>query len=444
MADTKYTRWLDRELPQWIEQGLVNSEQADRLSRYYQDLPGRNTRSIFSVIGAILFGLGIILFFAYNWADMHRYIKLLVIFGTMVATHAGALWFDATPRRQHAASEGLAMLGTLLFGGAIFLISQIYHIDEHYPNAFWLWGLAALAMAWVRQSESQCLAAIVLLFTWGAMETFSFHMPFHSSPWWLLLGTASLAWRLQSARLLFLSVCAFYLLWMFSLFGEVEETTGYVLFAVSVVLVQLGFLSERLGKNPQWPARTALAVPGFLAYMGIVFALTFAHFIDGHQQLHLFDTATQSRFFWGSLVVSMALPLLSLLPLPGIRPLPETDLIHTLLMLVTVILAFLIGPGWLDLSYGVLSGIMNLVFIGHCFLFIWHGSQRQCGWEVTAGCLLFAHLVFARYSDLFDSLLSRSLVFLVLGASLFVVGNFYSRHRKTGSSMTSAQGGNDQ
>jgi uncharacterized membrane protein len=41
--------------------------------------------------------------------------------------------------------------------------------------------------------------------------------------------------------------------------------------------------------------------------------------------------------------------------------------------------------------------------------------------------VLFALLVITRYVDLFNSLLLRSLIFLLLGAGLFLVGNFYAR-----------------
>jgi len=44
--------------------------------------------------------------------------------------------------------------------------------------------------------------------------------------------------------------------------------------------------------------------------------------------------------------------------------------------------------------------------------------------------VLIAALVFARFVDLFDSLLLRSLFFLALGAGLFLIGNFYSRRKK--------------
>ena len=49
---------------------------------------------------------------------------------------------------------------------------------------------------------------------------------------------------------------------------------------------------------------------------------------------------------------------------------------------------------------------------------------------VSLACGLFCVLMVTRYVDLFDSLLARGLVFLLLGVGLFVVGNFYSRMRR--------------
>ena len=119
------------------------------------------------------------------------------------------------------------------------------------------------------------------------------------------------------------------------------------------------------------------------------------------------------------------------LPCGFLREPIETDKLHIVLLIVSTVILFNIGMGGIEFSYGMLSGMMNLIFMGHCLLFILHGSQAQRGWEVGIGSLLFSALIFARYIDLFDSLLSRALVFLVLGVALFVIGNFYSR-QKTG------------
>ena len=65
--------------------------------------------------------------------------------------------------------------------------------------------------------------------------------------------------------------------------------------------------------------------------------------------------------------------------------------------------------------------------------------EPECFTVANIGCVLFALLMFSRYSDLFDSLLSRAAVFLVLGAALFAVGNFYSRHKASGSISPSGE-----
>ena len=48
----------------------------------------------------------------------------------------------------------------------------------------------------------------------------------------------------------------------------------------------------------------------------------------------------------------------------------------------------------------------------------------------VTGCVLFAVIAMARYTDLFHSLVARSLVFFIAGAALFSVGLYYSRSRK--------------
>ena len=429
MATRREHQWLRGELPNWVAAGLVSAENADKILVRYPQAEGSNFagRTILSTIGAILFGLGIILIFAYNWAEMHRYVKLSVIFGFLVTANLAALWFDGKGRKT--AGEGMAILGTMLFGAGIWLTSQIYHINEHYPNAFWLWGVAALLMAWARQSAAQCLAALVLLFSWGCMESFQFDVNFHQSPWWLLLGCAPLAWRLRSPQLLFLALGGFFVLWLFPLFDELRDVAGFVLLAVAITLIQLPQLLQGSKVAANWPLQKALSLPGFAIYFGLLFALTFVHSISRQEALALFDSTLKTAFFWGAHITVFAVLLASFMAI-GKRNTQEV--LHTLLITAAALLAFLAGPDWIHLPYGVVSGIANLVLLAHALLFIWHGSAEQNGREVASGCLLVASLAFARYTDLFESLLSRSLVFLILGAALFLVGNFYSRQKKAG------------
>jgi len=430
MASKNNIQWLSKQLPNWVDSRLVSESQAQAiLAQYEGDSTFNLGRTIFSAIGALMIGLGIILFFAYNWQEMHRFFKLAVIFSFLIAAYVGSIWFDLPPRKHRPASEGLAFLGTMLFGAAIWLISQIYHIDEHYPNAFFLWGAAAIAVGWVRKSFVQCLTGIILFSVWGGLEIFEYGRVFHSSPWLILLSSTTLAWSLKSRTLLFLSISSFLFLWFFSLVKPLDETVAYFVLAVSIVIAQFGMGLERV--TIKWrDFRTVIATPGFIVYMLVIYSLTFSELWEHKRLLIAYENLVQAGYFWGSLIVAILIPVIALVPSKLWSKAISTDIVHTGLMLLVLVLAFTVGPGLFDLNRGFIAALMNLVFLAHCSMFIVHGSKMQRGWEVSIGCLGFALLVFTRYTDLFESLLSRSLVFVILGVCIFFVGNFYSQQKK--------------
>jgi len=451
MPDKKHLQWLHTQTPHWVDAKLINQDQAlaienncqERLDSNYSD--NDMGRTVFSSIGAILFSLGVILFFAYNWQDMHRYLKLVIIFSAILFAHAGAQWFsrpsNTHPAKNRAASEGLALLGTMLFGAGIWLVSQIYHINEHYPNAFMAWGIGALLMAWVRLSLIQAILALVLLSTWSYLEIVHFYSINHLSPWIIMVGLAPLAWVLRSSLLLFFSLSLFYSLWMFSLIDPLDKTLFYIILTIAVILISVGILFSRANINNFPKLRYAVILPGYGVYLCYVYGLTFAHFSKSRELLTAFENNVQAAFFWGPLFIAIVASISACLPLKKLQAAEETDKLHIILLLFSLCFIYTVGSGFWSLSYPVLSGIMNLIFIGHCLLFIVNGSRDQRAWEVAVGCLLFSALVFARYSDLFDSLLTRSLIFLILGASLFFVGNFYSRHKFSKNSHENSQRG---
>ena len=86
---SRHIRWLLEELTTWERSGVVNAATAEKIRGRYPD-PGKPLpwgAIIFSSIGAVIFGLGVILFFAYNWAGMPRFAKLGVIFVALGLAH---------------------------------------------------------------------------------------------------------------------------------------------------------------------------------------------------------------------------------------------------------------------------------------------------------------------------------------------------------------------
>ena len=103
---------------------------------------------------------------------------------------------------------------------------------------------------------------------------------------------------------------------------------------------------------------------------------------------------------------------------------------HWGLLAVALVLVAGTATGVLTFGGWALSIPFNLIFLGHAVLFVLQGLKSANIKLVSLACLIFAGLVLARYLDLFESLLMRSLVFLLLGAGLFLVGNFYTRRKR--------------
>ncbi len=73
MSIQKHIAWLHSQLPGWVEERIISAEQAERLHQQYPLKQQNIGQLVFSAIGATIFGLGVILFFAYNWDQMHRF-----------------------------------------------------------------------------------------------------------------------------------------------------------------------------------------------------------------------------------------------------------------------------------------------------------------------------------------------------------------------------------
>ena len=443
MSQPKHINWLREQLPSWVEQKIIDQAQSELLLQQYPQSERNLARAVFTSIGALIFGLGVILFFAYNWDDMHRWLKLAIIFSGIILSHLGAQYFVRDPQNQNlAVSEGLAFLGTMLFGAGIWLVSQIYHIDEHFPNGIAAWGIGALMIAWARQSWLQAFVALSLIGSWAQLDILSFGIENNIAPWIILLGVVPLAWRLRSRFLLFVSICSCFYFWMLYLGPYVDETVLFAVAAIATVLISLGNLLSR-NRAIDFPSiRYVVGIPGYAVYLFSLFVATFAYTENKPLTPLPLDSSMQIGVYWTSLIIAVGFILLMLLakkwPAGGdLGKLKRTDLGHAALILSTLFLIFSVLPGYLQLSYTFISTLANLFIVSHCILFILNGSRDQRPWEVTLGCVVLVILVFTRYTDLFDSLLARAALFLGLGAGLFLVGGFYSSQKK---SETSALG----
>jgi uncharacterized membrane protein len=154
-------RWtIERQLRRWQQEGLLSEEKAEELRASLSRGESARGIRIFAVIGAVLVGLGVILFVSSNWAGMGPASRITVLLAAFAVIVVGAV--SAGRRDQPRVAEALWLLTTLVFGANIFLIAQIFHQTLTYWQGTLRWMLGALVLGWALKSKLQAAVAIPL------------------------------------------------------------------------------------------------------------------------------------------------------------------------------------------------------------------------------------------------------------------------------------------
>ena len=171
--------WLVAELEDWRSRELVTPDQASRILALYDsptDLAERRRAILLRTlmgIAAFLMGLAALLLIGYNWQRIPPGIKLLNAFALLIGLHAAAFYLRYR-RNSKLLSDVTFGLACLVYGGAIFLIAQVFHFNAHSPGLVWWWAVGILPFALAL--DSVLLHALVagLLAIWCGMEIFGF------------------------------------------------------------------------------------------------------------------------------------------------------------------------------------------------------------------------------------------------------------------------------
>lgn len=429
----KRIEWLRKEVDRWVHEGIIGPEEGGKIKlKYPLEEEISWSRVIFSSIGAILIGLGVILFFAYNWDKMHKYFKLTVVFSSILIFHGLGWYFSREGSRNRVIGEALHLLGTMLFGAGIWLVAQIYHIEEHFPNAFLIWAIGALSLAWLLPSLSHGILAAVLFALWHGSEAGNFANPNHLGLIVILAGLLPLAW-VKRSRVLFGSVIAAFLISL-AFTAEALSTRVFLtklllplMFFMSTVLISAGLIMKKKDLFPQ--SASVASIFGYILYFPILYGLTFKG--SWKNITCKFTDIEGAVYFSVSAILALAAWIVTVLPVEKIKENVQNLFRNGLIGVPAAIVLYLvIALGLPGMEIWGAASLFNIVFLFHSVMLILEGC-RSVRFNVTvAGCLLFALVAVSRYVDLFESLLVRSIVFLVVGAALFGVSAFFARAKR--------------
>jgi uncharacterized membrane protein len=428
---SKPTRWLFGELERWKRERIITEEQAGLIRALYPDTTKRSSWGLilFSGLGAAVIGLGVILLLAYNWQDIPKFGKLALIFGSMALAHATGLWLRWKSRPQPEIGGALSLLGTLLFGAGIWLVAQVYHIDEHFPNGFLFWGIGALALMWALGSVPQGIVAVLTLTAWNGTELFHFDAPAGWGAPLVLAGIGSFAWLHRSAILgaVVLAACDF-MLAAHAGYWNGPSGAFTAIFAISGLLlaaVRLRPDDESLGR-----LRAVMTFFGWGGFAVCAYILSFKGAVrdmlrwTNSHEAGWASVVTYRWIFFVLAAIGWGWVLLRKLKSRAVH-VPMEEWLCPIALIYAQGLA--VAGYYEDRQFVAL--VFNVICLGIATMWMVRGCREGRLRPTVCGSLFFAALVFARYFDLFESLAVRGVVFLLLGGVLFAEGFYYRRLR---------------
>lgn len=443
MSNKKFLARLAKELPDWVAQGWVKAgaERAilDHVAAQRSGTPFLTYA--FSILGVLLFGSGIITYFAANWGEIPKLAKLAILFGSMWLAY-GAAWHALRDNHAPLLGQALLLLGAILFGANIMLIAQIYHIDSHFPNGVLLWSLGALVGAWLVRSQPLLVAAIALGWLWTTLEL-DYFWNRHSTHWpflvlWLAFLPPIYLHRFRAALHLALVALLWWSFYSFIANGFFWGTATKIYlvqfyFLAYLAVFLLGMLFVTFGRLAGF-ARTVQGY-GIFAALVSAYVLTSPYiqsgrwgYLWGTQALRAAADNGQIAATFAALVLVVALALWHRVRTGGVgRPAYLQWGQVLIAAIVGLILANLFLSG---VNGGAVAIAFNLLFFAGLLWLIYAGMHTDDRFLVNLGFVFFGLTLLTRYFDTFWTLLNRSFFFMVGGLLLIAGGYVLERKRR--------------
>ncbi|MBD3203899.1 DUF2157 domain-containing protein [Candidatus Woesearchaeota archaeon] len=384
----------EKQIQEWLESGTITQEQAKKMLADVDQKSKEEKSNKFivaiSTIGAILLGIGAILFVASNWRGIPNLMKVMILLGSTFGAYYLGYLFKYDKKNLPKVGVSLFFLGALLFGASIFLIAQIYQINA---NTHWLvliWLIGILPLVYAFRSEPIAALSSLLFFIWIGFFIFrGGHFD----------------------KDIFFSFPVIYL------------SAGTLLFSIG----GLHYLKPQLIKIAR-----IFRIAGIKIAMLSLFLLTFK-FFSGYIDSYWFRNSSLLEDMSSQLMIGIVLfSILSIIGLVvNLLFNPSQSKTNSYengiaLGLLGFTLLFFFFPS----ESSVYTVIYNLLFAGLTLFLIYLGYQRSDIKIVNIGIFWLSVFILAKYFDFFWDLMDRSLFFIVGGLILVLGGIAIERKRR--------------
>lgn len=390
---------LREESAKWVKNSLISADQqkqilslyGEKLQAFEKAESSHKIVGVISVLGAILLGVGIILFIASNWQEIPKYLKMAILIAATFGVFGSGYYLKYIKNSLPKTGSALIFLSSLMFGAALFLIAQIYHINANAHGLILVWFMGILPLAYIFRSTLNLTSAILIFLLWLGFYLVEVH--------------------------------------------DVGIQIFNVYFIVGLALYALGSIHAQFESTQK--LSQPLKIFGILGTTVITYLFTFGGIIDEIQDE--IPETSDLLFHAPFTVIGIVTLFLALIAIA----IKKDDTLKTyyyenvsLISLAAVSFLFEFFPyGFQEISYRLNVPIFypvlfNLLLLAIIIGLIVSGYRNKQTALVHFGLFFFALDVISRYFDFFYELLPRSLFFIIGGLILLFGGIAIEKQRK--------------
>jgi uncharacterized membrane protein len=232
-------------------------------------------------VGGLLIAAAFLAFVAANWTEIARILRFAILLtGIAVAYGVGAGFARAG---RPVLADLAAGVGSIVFGAAIALVGQMYHLGDDFAAGMLLWAAGALAAAALTGSRGALAVALVAGSIWTGERVFEAadvpHLPF--VPFWMLSAVLALAWNSRVAAHLVTLAALWW--WYAAAFGLTQNP--FIIADGAALLLGAGLLFANSPSESLRSFGITLSAYGAFALAALAALATFAPLASGDADL---------------------------------------------------------------------------------------------------------------------------------------------------------------
>ncbi|HEY4526743.1 MAG TPA: DUF2157 domain-containing protein [Candidatus Paceibacterota bacterium] len=458
---------LVKKVESWVERGVINIRTARRIlaaegvnaEDALQIKSGGRVVSVISVLGAILVGLGIILFIGTNWAEISVTGKLGIISAAILIAYGAGYYLKYILGTYPRVGDALMLIGGISYGAGLFLVAQMFHTNANPVTLFFIWGAGLMPLMLFLRDELLYVLASIVFVAWSISAVFyeeffgiffSRALPqphyWYFALWLFILLPITGYFRFKKGYavnllgfLVWFGITV--VMWQTGLTGADEgvlvQTLLYYLFlGINLILIgrlgsivasldEFGFITRVLGG-------AAMVVPLYiLSWNSVLFMYQAKAPLAGISLIVFYALAVLA-------VVLLALYFLSVSTAEARRiAWREGGILALIAVLAIVFYLFPVSFGGRTYYYGYGEDIFhpfvlpwNVALLAFNIMLIIIGYFERRHLFVNIGIIFFIIHVISRYFDIFALQLGTSFSFIVGGVLLLVLAVSLERFRR--------------